>query len=319
MPRPLSRLLTTALAALALAGCPDGRSMCRVGADCPSGVCRSDGTCSNPRDAGVPDAPVEASDAPTETEDAPVEMSDVGTTDAGARVCDGNGDGIVSRAEVPLRAGLRATFRIATDATVSTAGTGSGSDRTWDYTGSYPGDEDVLVELQAPGANWWAAEFPTATHAARLAQSSTNLGIFQITDDALLLLGVASPTPGTFTQTLLTYDPPVTVLAFPLESGDTFSTTSTVSGQAAGVAVFYTEEYSSVVDAAGTLRTPFGDVEALRVRTEMTRTSGLATLTSQRQFTFVGECFGIAAVITSGAFESDVEFTDAAEIRRLAP
>lgn len=310
--RPLAVL--TMMIAL---GCADGRDDCRIGADCPSGVCRSDGTCSMPRDAGTGDVPM-GEDAPIEVTDAPVEMTDA-NTDGGSRVCSGDHDGIVTRTEVPLRAGLRATFRVATDATVSTTGTISGGTRTWDYTGSYPGDADVLVELQAPGANWWAAEFPTATHAARLAQSSTNLGIFQITDGALLLLGVASPEPGTFTQTLLTYEPAVTVLAFPLENGDTFSTTSTVSGQAAGVAVFYTETYSSVVDAAGELRTPFGDVEALRVRTEMTRTSGLATLTSQRQFTFVGECFGIAAVITSDAFETEVEFTTASEIRRLAP
>lgn len=317
MPRAILLALPFASLLSLSIGCADGRTDCRVGADCPSGVCRSDGTCAMPRDAGASDVPLDETDAPTS--DAPIEMADAGDLDAGGRVCSGNHDGIVSRDEVPLRAGLRATFRIAEDATVSTAGTSSGGVRTWDYTGSYPGDADVLVELQAPGANWWAAEFPTATHAARLAQSSTNVGVFQITDDALLLLGVASPEPGTFTQTLLTYEPPVTVLAFPLENGDTFSTTSTVSGQAVGVAVFYTETYSSVVDAAGMLRTPFGNIDALRVRTEMTRTSGLATLTSQRQFTFVGECFGIAAVITSGAFETEVEFTNASEIRRLAP
>lgn len=316
MPRAILFALPFAsLLALSI-GCADGRDDCRVGADCPSGVCRADGTCATPRDAGGGDAPIEPSDAPP---DVPIEMNDAGDVDAGGRVCSGNHDGVVSRDEVPLRAGLRATFRIAEGAAVSTSGSTSGGVRTWDYTGSYPGDADVLVELQAPGASWWAAEFPTASHAARLAQSSTNLGIFQITDDALLLLGVASPEPGTFTQTLLTYEPPVTVLAFPLENGDTFSTTSTVSGQAAGVVVFYTETYSSVVDAAGMLRTPFGNIDALRVRTEMTRTSGLVTLTSQRQFTFAGECFGIAAVITSGPFETEVEFTTASEIRRLAP
>jgi hypothetical protein len=142
--------------------------------------------------------------------------------------------------------------------------------------------------------------------------------VFQITDDALLLLGVVSPNPGV-QQTRLTYDPPVVVLAFPLAETHTFSTTSMVTGQAVGVAALYTEQYTSVVDASGTLVTPFGSTPALRVRTEMTRTSGLATLTSSRQFTFVAECFGIAATIGSNAFESHVEFTTAAEIRRLSP
>ena len=44
------------LMALSLVGCADGQMICRVGADCPSGLCMSDGTCALPRDAGMPDA-----------------------------------------------------------------------------------------------------------------------------------------------------------------------------------------------------------------------------------------------------------------------
>ncbi len=319
MSRPLALApLSLVLAFGLLAGCADGRTACRVGADCPSGVCMSDGTCTRPRDAGAVDAPVSLTDTPGSLTDAPETETDVGPIDGGGRTCAPNHDGIVTRAEVPLRPGLRANFRIAADATVSTAGTTVGSDRTWDFSVAYPGDADVLTELMAPGSSWWVSGFPTATHTARLSQSSDNLGVFAITDTALLLLGVVSPEAG-LTQTRLTYDPPVTVIAFPLEAGDTFTTTSSVSGQALGVISAYTETYTSVVDAAGTLRTPFGDIEALRIRTQMVRTSGILTLTSQRQFTFVGECFGIAAIVTSQALEMDVEFTDAAEIRRLAP
>lgn len=315
----MSRLLFSLalLAFVPLLGCAEGRMSCRVGADCPSRVCMSDGTCADTRDAGPVDAPLTLTDAGME--DAASSTDDTGVpVDGGSLVCAPDHDGIVSRAEVPLRAGLRANFRIAENATVSTAGTTAGGLRTWDYSGSYTGDHDELVELLEPAGNWWAAELPTATHAARVSASSDNLGVFQITDDALLLLGVVSPDAGV-TQTLLRYDPPVTVLAYPLAEGNTFTTTSTVTGTAIGVFGTYTEEYTSVVDAAGTLVTPFGETDALRVRTEMTRTSGFATLTSQRQFTFVAECFGIAAIVVSNAFETQVEFTDAAEIRRLSP
>jgi hypothetical protein len=300
-----------------LVGCAEGRMSCRVGADCPSRVCMSDGTCASTRDAGPVDAPLAMTDASEEIDAAAADDTGM-PTDGGGLVCAPDHDGVVTRAEVPLRAGLRANFRIAEHATVSTAGTTSGGARTWDYSGSYTGDHDELVELLAPGANWWAAEFPAATHAARVAASSDNLGVFQINDDALLLLGVVSPDGGA-TQTLLRYDPPVTVLAFPMAEGNTFTTTSNVTGTVLGVFGTYMEEYTSVVDASGTLVTPFGETAALRVRTEMVRTSGFATLTSQRQFTFVAECFGIAAIIVSDAFESDVEFTSAAEIRRLSP
>lgn len=296
-------------------GCADGRMTCRIGADCPSGICSSDGTCARPRDAGAVDVPTMETDVGVA--DAPLPI-DVGDVDGGGRVCSPDHDGTITRAEVPLRPGLRATFRIAEGATVSTAGGVEDGTRVWDFTGPYTGDADALVELTEPGGAWWAAEFPEATHATRLSQSSDNLGVFQITDDALLLLGVVSPTDG-FNRTRLTYDPPIVVLAFPLRRGDTFSTTSTVSGQALGAIAAYTETYESVVDNEGTMRTPFGDIEVLRVRTEMERTSGLATLTTLRQYAFVGECFGTAGLITSEAFETETEFTDAAEIRRLAP
>lgn len=311
--------LSVSLAALvSLVGCADGHSTCRIGADCASGVCNSNGTCGHaPVDAGARDAAIPPGDG-GDPVDAFSTGDDAGDLDGGVRLCSPDHDGIVTRAEVPLRAGLRANFRIATNATVSTAGTTTGGTTTWDYSGSYGGDHDELVELLAPAGNWWAASYPTATHAARLSTSSDNLGVFQITADALLLLGVVSPSAG-FMQTNLAYDPPVVVLQFPIAEGNTFSTTSSVTGQALGVVSAFTEHYTSVVDASGTLVTPFGSTPALRVRTEMMRTSGLATLTTQRQFTFVAECFGIAATISSAAFETNVEFTSAAELRRLSP
>lgn len=313
----MSRVASSVLGLLVLSllGCAEGEMLCRLGSDCPSGLCMSNGMCALPRDGGMPDAlELDTGTRP----DAYLVMGDTGPVDSGVRTCMPNRDGIVSRAEVPLRPGLRATFRIGANATVSTTGTMSGSARTWDFSGAYAGDEDVLSELTAPGANWWAPIFPTSTHAARLSNSSDTLGVFQITDDALLLLGVVSPTAGA-TQTRLTYDPPVTVIAFPLQAGSTFTTTSSVSGTASGIIAAYTETYTSVVDAEGTLITPFGETPTLRMRTEMRRTSGIATLTTLRQFTFVSECFGIAALVSSNAFETNVEFTTAAEIRRLAP
>ena len=280
-------------------------------------MCGSDGTCLRGVDGGHADAgpePLDAGDVPDATS-----PDDTGVPfDGGVLVCPPDHDGIVTRAEVPLRAGLRANFRIAQSATVSTVGTVTGAGRTWDFSGSYAGDHDELVELLAPGANWWAAQFPTATHAARISASSDNLGVFQITDDSLLLLGVVSPASGA-TQTLLRYTPAVRVLAFPLVEGTAFTTTSAVSGSVSAVPVSFTEVYTSTVDASGTLVTPFGSTPALRVRTEMTRTSVGVTLTSQRQFTFVAECFGIAAVVVSNALEASVEFTTASEMRRLSP
>jgi hypothetical protein len=76
------------------------------------------------------------------------------------------------------------------------------------------------------------------------------------------------------------------------------------------------EEYQSQVDAHGTLKTPFGDFEVLRVRTDRTRTVGFS-VTTQITYSFVAECFGTVATISSKENEDEDEFTDAAEVRRL--
>jgi hypothetical protein len=47
----------------------------------------------------------------------------------------------------------------------------------------------------------------------------------------------------------------------------------------------------------------------------MTQSTGLST----RTFTWVAECFGPVATVTSQLYESSDEFSDPAEIRRLAP
>ncbi len=308
-----------ALAALsAPAGCASGQHTCQVGADCISGICNTDGRCAEPRDAARVDGGLGNGDGGGSGQDAGTSEVDAWVEDAGARVCSGNADGVVDRSEVPLRSGLHATFRVAQDASFATAGTTVAGRRTWDLSGALSGDADQRVDLLDPAGAWWSGTFPTASYAATLSTSSTNQGVFEVSDTELLLLGVVSPEDG-FARTQLVYDPPVRVLVFPLHEGDTWTTSSTVSGQLNGVVGAYTEEYVSRVDASGDLVTPLGTMAVLRVRTDLTRTSGLATLSTQRTYGFVAECFGTAATLTSQAFETAADFSDCAEIRRIAP
>lgn len=303
-----------ALLAAALAACTGGDPACRVGADCASGVCLSDGTCLTPADAD-PTAPDAAADQDAAKS---ADARPQGGRDAGPTACVPDHDGVVVRDEVVFAAGLSATFRVAQDAPVSTAGTPQpGGARRWDLAGALAGDHDVLVQTLAPAGAWWAADFPGATYAARLNDEDDLLGVFEARSDALVLLGIVSPTDGP-TRTRLMYDPPVTVLAFPLASAATWSTEARVTGWALGVYGFYDESYTSLVDAAGELDTPFGTFPVLRVRVTLTRTVGF-TVTTIRTFLFVSECFGTVAAIVSQPNESQVEFTNAGEVRRLSP
>lgn len=314
----MRRGITPFLPFLLLAGaaCGDDAPECRVGADCASGVCLGDGTCAPTGDAdartddGAPEATDELDLPPEDDGDDAGEIETIG--------CLPDRDGVITREEVPVRAGLRATFRIGLDATVDLAGTTNpDGSRSWDLLGPLAGDHDELIELLDPTGRWFAPTFPTASYAARLSDTEELLGVFEITADALQLLGVVSPEGGLL-RTELTYDPPVTVLAFPLELGDSWTTDSTVSGFASGVWSMYFEAYESQVDAAGTLATPYETFDVLRVGVQLTRTVGVVP-TVTRTFSFVSECFGTVATATSQPNPLQVEFSEASEVRRLAP
>ena len=234
-------------------------------------------------------------------------------------VCQPNRDGRITRAEVPLRAGLSAKYRVATSAPVSTRGEDAGQGRrSWELSEQLAGDRLMLVEAQDPTGRWFSQEYPEATYTTRLSESSDLLGVFKLTPEALLLLGVVSPGEG-LTRTRLKYDPPVAVLSFPVEPDKTWSSDARVSGLASGVFASYSEKYTSSVDARGVLKTPYGTFDdVMRVRVELERVVGFST-TRTRTYMFVTECFGTVATIVSENNERELEFTTASEVRRLSP
>ncbi len=297
----LLRLAWLAALQCSIAACGGGSGQtCTRDDQCASHFCKADGTCG----AATIDAPAGSGDAPT---------------DSIAAACVPNHDGTISLAELPLRAGASANFRIATNATWDTAGTSSSNgSRAWDLTGQLANDADQTVALAAPAGAGWAADFANASYATPLAAGSDLLGVFQLDATGLVLLGVVSPQAGV-QKTELTYDPPARILAVPFMAGSTWSTTSTVSGYAQGVLTAYSEQYDSRVDQVGTMKTPYGTFPVLRVATDLTRTSGAATVLTNRTFTWAAECFGLVATVQSQSYESGSEFSSDAEVRRLVP
>lgn len=272
---------------------------CDVATDCASGFCRADHTC-----------------APADDVDAGTDGTNPGTD--GPLGCQPDHDGTLTRDELVMMAGQSVKFRIATDATVDTAGAQqSGGERAWSLSAGLPGDHDVTVTLQAPAGAWWAASFPTASYAIKLSADAELLGVMRLDASGLALLGVVSPEAGV-TRTELAYDPPVPLVPTPLAPSASWSTTATVTGVAQGVGAFYTERYASRVDAVGTMTTPFGPFPVRRIATDLTRTVG-AAFTTRRSFAFTAECYGTVATIASQDYETGAEFTDAAEVWRIVP
>jgi hypothetical protein len=285
----------------AACGGPSGEA-CTLDTDCASGFCKANGTCGDAEtDGGMGD---DSGDG----------------TDGSMVVCTPDHNGIITKAELPFAAGRMANFRIATDATWNTGGVAAtNGERTWDLSGMLANDQDTALALAAPGTAWWAATFPGATYSTPLVSTSDLRGVFQVSANNLTLLGVVSPDGGS-SKTELEYDGPINVIQTPLQAGSTWSTTSLVSGVTPtfpfGTA--YTEAYVSSVDHVGTMKTPYGDFPVLRVVTDMTRSSGGVPFAYSRTFSWIAECFGPVATVTSTGAESG-EFEDISEARRLAP
>lgn len=319
-----ARLLTWLSLTLSLSACAGSTATeCKVGADCASGLCNVDGTCGeSPSSSSTGTGGGASSSAGGGSSVGGGSATGTGGSTAegsgGSGACSPNHDGQITREEVPLAAGLHATFRVASSAPVDTAGDSQGDgSRVWDLTGDLSGDHAVIVETLSMTGQWFEADYPGATYASRLSDSSDLLGVFNITGSALLLLGIVSPEDG-LTKTELIYDPPVTVLSFPLSEGSTFSTSTTATGFFEGAfPTFILEEYTSTADAHGTMKTPYADFDVLRVGVDLTRTWGIVS--TKRTYLFISECFGTVASIVSKDNELSKEFTTASEVKRLAP
>lgn len=292
---PQSLLPILSLLAACAAGSPIGSS-CESGADCESGAC-NDGVCVE-AEGGSGAGGEDAAGAGSSSGGQGAQGGETsGGGGEGGGLCSFGHDGEITRDEVPIQAGLSAKFRVAEGVTISTQPEIVDGTPTWDLSVALSGDETTLLETLAMDGTWYASLFPNASYAARLSQGADLLGVFQATSTELLLLGVVSPTDGAF-RTELEYDPPVPVLQFPLEVGDSWTVDSTVTGYANGVFGVYFETYDNAVDTRGDVITPFASFDALRVKVDLTRTTG-AIITTQTSFAFVTECFGTVATMVS--------------------
>ena len=333
----LHRTIALSVASLAIfagGACSSSSPQCHVGADCASGACNSSGQCipatTDGGDSGG--GGVEAG------KEAAVESGvEASPGDDGGSGCKPNNDGTITRAEVPMIAGLHASFLMAPaggstteTVTMNTAGTPQADGTVdWDFSGGLTGDHTVVITTDAPQGQWFSAQFAQATYTSLLSDRAAFLGVYQASASALLLQGVVNPTNAS-PQTQLSYAPAAEILAVPLQVGSTWTSTSTVSGTADGVTLVsgvnsYTEKYDSTVDAKGKLKVPYGTFQVLRVQTTLTRTIVPVTdVQTTQTMSFIAECFGPVAKLTSQtttapqAVPGDA-FTTVAEAWRLSP
>ena len=247
---------------------------------------------------------------------------DAGYTPIGdqAPLCRSNNDGVIDRSELIFPVG--ATVRYLsnpqdTTVSVSPAGTSGAGGITWDLSAT-DGDVHEFTLLPVSG-QWFEASFPGASYAVVSDVASGTLGIYRVTDDAVLLLGFASPTAGA-SQTLLIYDQPVATLRFPLTNGAGWVTSGRITnGRLMGQPFASTDTYRISIDAEGTAVLPFLRFQnTLRVHVELTQALPGGIAVHHIQHIFMHECYGELGRMSSQAGENDPAFTMAAEFRRLA-
>jgi hypothetical protein len=310
---------------MACSSAPPVGPQCRTGADCASGVCLRDGTCEAAGGDGGGAAGGSAGGSGGSggaTAGGSGGGSTGGSSGGGAGggtgpSCLPNHDGTIARMEVPLGPGFHATFKVASDVTFASAPVMDGGTPTWDFTKQLSGDHNVLAETMPLAGKWFENDFTGATYVTKLSDDSPLLGIFKVDADGLYLMGVADPMDSLY-ATKLSYSPPARLLKFPLTAGDTWSTTSTVSGLYNGAVWVQYETYDSSADVRGLAKTPFSEFDVIRVKTTLRRTVGLVVTTTRSQ-AFVTECFGTIATLSSQLNELSSEFSDQAEVRRLSP
>jgi hypothetical protein len=235
-----------------------------------------------------------------------------------APLCTSNNDGVIDRAELAFPVGLTVHYLenpAGTTVMLDTEGTPGPDGPEWDLT-STAGDVLDFTLLRVED-QWFASSFPGATYAVLTDPGSGTLGVYQVSDQGLYLLGFASSDPD---RTLLVYDRPVLSLRFPVHVGDGWvSTGRIVGGKLEGAPFASTDTYRVTVDARGAAVMPWlRFTNTLRVRVEVNQALPAGIAVTRIQKILFHECYGELGRFVSNPGETDPAFSVAAEFRRLA-
>jgi hypothetical protein len=197
---------------------------------------------------------------------------------------------------------------------------GSGQ-RVWNWSTSLASDQVFTLTPVTLAGKWYAGSFPSGQFVLPIDAADTTEGVYLHDDQAIRLLGIASteenPTQG---KTLVVYGTPVVLYQFPIQVGASW-TSSGMSKNATLLGLPYagTDTYATNVVASGVMILPdYTFTQVMRLDTLVTVAPDVGPPpTTQRQVSFLFECFGEVARATSQIGEPNADFTVASEIRRL--
>ncbi|RMG11670.1 MAG: hypothetical protein D6729_17670 [Deltaproteobacteria bacterium] len=342
---PYPALPALCLLALLAAACGAAEAPCRASDECPSNEACIAGRCQASDDAdGGAHGDGGSADAGSVTNGGKPDGgagdgggpdgggSDGGSPDAGGH--DGGApegcvpidDGVLSAEEAPLSFSAGISYLEAggdEPLPVDLVGREVDGVRTWDFTGPYPGEWPVSYQASPLEGHWFADRFTgpfTGTvFVLPLSTQPTLYGVYERTQSALLLHGVASEESG---RTALAYEPAVEVVRYPLRVGDTWTERTRVSGLLDRLFFQSEDTYHFSVDDEGVVLTPAGRFPSLRVRLVLELRVPIAVYPFWLDYryvrhTFLTPCLGVSAYVASREDEAKDLFTEAERIRRL--
>ena len=190
----------------------------------------------------------------------------------------------------------------------------------WDYSIDRKDDQVATIAASALKGKWYERSFPETAFVAPFDAAGRTEAIYSYDAQAISLLGLASKEPNAPEgQTLLVYSAPVAIYRFPLVPGAAYTSIGEVrNAMLRGLPYAGRDIYEVKIDAVGQLDLPDLVFEqAIRVRTKVTVEPAAGAATTQIQVSFLFECFGEVARVTSKTGEKTDDFTTASEIRRF--
>ena len=297
-----------ALAAVVAVGtnCNDTAQTCTRDSQCPADQACADGVCS-PR-LKQDSTPVDGQrlDQGADLEPDQLVFSDQAATDGGV-MCKANSNGKIERQEMIFSVPSQVKVTKGSGIVLDIQGQGSAGKRLWDLTVAAADDKAEWLKVEAV-PTWAASSFKTATYASRLMSNygfitKTDLmGVFQVKDKALVMVGGVSSTAG---HTRFTYDTPLETIRFPVSVGDSYITSSKINGFTVYTVPMWMNEWYrvKVLDRGKVKLLPSFTLDALLVSVEQEAYPVANPLLKTRNhaFIFLAECYGvISRVIVDG-------------------
>ena len=193
--------------------------------------------------------------------------------------------------------------------------------RVWDWSAANGADQLARIQASDVVGRWYANWFPSTAFVTPFDGGGQIEAIYEHDDAGFWLLGMASSEPDPREgRTLFVYSEPVALFRFPIEVGASWTSVGEIrDGLLRDLPYAGRDTYEVEVVRSGLLALPdLSFTQALQVQTRLTVEPAVGFTTTQRQTSFLFECFGEIARATSRTDEPDDDFTTAIEVRRLS-